>query len=145
MEYLSLITLLTKTLPMNIIEYWREIGLLATPFIGWFIGRKSNAIKLKTEGAGAISALQAIYEKYIEQTSKFTDEITSRVNQLEKHNRELQKNFNDMSLSYAVVVGESQKIEAKYNQLVKDYKQLRGDYQKLKVEFEIYKEENKTE
>lgn len=142
MDYLSIIYLLAT---MNWIEYWREIGLLASPVIGWFIGRKSNAIKLKTEGAGAVEALQRIYDKYIEHNSAVTQEITNRVNQLEKHNRELQKNFNDMSLSYAVVVGESQKFEAKYNQLIKDYEQLRGDYESLKVEFEMYKEENKSE
>lgn len=145
MGYLSLITLLPKTLPMNIIEYWREIGLISSPFIGWFIGRKSNAIKLKTEGAGAISALQSIYEKYIEHNSVMLQEVTGRLSQVEKHNRDLQKSFNDMSLSYAVVVGESQKIEAKYNQLIKDYEQLREDYEKLKIEFENYKEENKSE
>lgn len=143
MEYLSIVSLVSKNNFMYWIEYWREFLILATPFFGWFLGRKSNAIKLRTEGADSISALQRIYDKYIEHNSAVTLEITNRVNQLEKHNRELQKNFNDMSLSYAVVMGESQKFEAKYNLLVKEYEQLKVDHDKLKIEFDRYKKENK--
>ena len=142
MEYLSIIYLLAT---MNWIEYWREIGLLASPIVGWFIGRKSNAIKLKTEGADSIAALQKIYDKYIEHNSEVTEEKRKRVSQIETTNRDLQKNFNDLQFNYSIVLGNSLKFEEKYNLLTKEYEQLRIDYDKLKVEFEIYKEENKSE
>lgn len=127
---------------MNILEYWRELSVTITVIGAYFGGRKSKDFKEKTEGAGAIEALQKIYDKYIEHNTKITEQITERVGQLEKHNRELQKNFNDMSISYAVVMGESQKFEAKYNLLVKEYEQLKVDHDKLKLEFDKYKKSN---
>ncbi len=110
---------------------------------GYFGGRKSKEFKEKTEGAGAIDALQKIYEKYIEHNTKITEQITQRVNQLEQHNRELQKNFNDMSISYSVVMGESKKFEAQYNLLYKEYEQLKVDHDKLKKSFDEYKKKDK--
>lgn len=142
MEY---IFLFSKVYAMNWIEYWREFLILAGLVGGWLTGRKTAAIKLKTEGAGAIEALQKIYDKYIEHNSRITEELVTRVAQLETHNRDLQKNFNDMHLSYAVVMGESQKFEAKYNLLVKEYEQLKVDHDKLKQAFDKYKRENKSE
>ena len=128
---------------MNWIEYWREFVFVAGLLGAWVTGRKSKEIKLKTEGADAISALQRIYDKYIEHNSAITQELTLRLNQVESHNRDLQKNFNDMQISYAVVVGESKKFEAKYNLLLKEHEQLKTAHEKLQKDFEKYKKENK--
>jgi translation initiation factor IF-2 len=128
---------------MNWIEYWREFVFIAGLVGAWITGRKSKEIKLKTEGAGAIEALQKIYDKYIEHNSRITEELVGRVSQVEKHNRDLQKNFNEMHLSYAIVMGENQKLEAKYKELVKEYEQLKVDHDKLKLEFDRYKKANK--
>lgn len=128
---------------MSIIDYWREFLVLTGLISAYFGGRKSKEFKEKTEGAGAISSLQAIYDRYIEHNSQITKDLISRVSQVEKHNRELQKNFNDMSISYSVVMGENHKFEAQYNLLIKEYEQLKVAHNNLKLEFDKYKKNNK--
>lgn len=124
---------------MNIIEYWKEALSVITLIVGIFAGRKSKDFKEKTEGAGAIAALQNIYDTYIEHNKEVTKELLNRVSSLEKHNRDLQKNFNDMSFSYANVMDENRKINTLYKELHKDYELLRIAHEKLKVEFDKYK------
>lgn len=143
METLIIISLFSKTYLMNWIEYWREFAFVVSGVVAWFAGRKSTAIKLKTDSAGALEALQRVYDKYIEHNSAILQEVSNRLNQVEEHNRSLQKNFNDMSISYSVVMGESKKFEAKYNLLVKEHEQLRVDYECLKIDFDKYKKANK--
>ena len=145
METLITISLFSKTYLMNWIEYWREFAFVVSGVVAWFAGRKSTAIKLKTDSAGALEALQRVYDKYIEHNSAILQEVSSRLSHVEEHNRSLQKNFNDMQISYAVVVGESKKFEEKYNLIVKEYEQLKIDHEALKKSFEKYKKENKTE
>lgn len=124
---------------MNFLEYWKEISLTIGFIITFISGRKSRDFKDKTEGAGAIEALQKIYDTYIEHNRKITDDLTTRLTEVEKHNRDLQKSFNDMSISYAVVVGEGKKMEEQYKQLLKKYESLLSDHEKLKKEFEKLK------
>lgn len=127
------------------IEYWRELGLLILPLATWLTTRKIAAVKLKTEGAGALEALQKVYDKYIEHHSTILQDVSVRLSEVETHNRALQKNFNDMSISYANVVSENKKIEEKYNRIVREYDQLKVDHEKLKKDFDKYKKENKSE
>jgi chromosome segregation ATPase len=121
---------------MNLLEYWKEISVTIGFIITFISGRKSRDFKDKTEGAGAIEALQKIYDTYIEHNRNITDDLTKRLTEVEKHNRDLQKSFNDMSISYAVVVGEGKKMEEQYKQLLKEYEKLKIDHDKLKQEFE---------
>lgn len=137
------ISLFTKAYLM--IEYWREIGLLILPFATWLTTRKMAAIKLKTEGADSLSALQKVYDKYIEHNSAILQDVSIRLSEVETHNRALQKNFNDMSISYANVVSENKRIEEKYNRLFKEYEILSVNHEKLKKDFDKYKRENKSE
>ena len=124
---------------MLILEYWKEVFAVLMVLIGFLTGRKSKDFKEKTEGAGAIAALQNIYDTYIEHSKKVAEDLIERVKALEKHNRELQKNFNDMSFSYATVMGENRKIEAQYKELQKDYESLKVAHENLKLEFHTYK------
>lgn len=124
---------------MSILEYGKEFFILLGFFVTFIGGRKSRDFKAKTEGAGAIEALQKIYDTYIEHNRQITDELTSRLSEVERHNRDLQKSFNDMSISYAVVVGEGKKMEEQYKQLLKKYEALFNDHEKLKEEFEKLK------
>jgi len=140
---MELLSLFAKVYLMNLIEYWREFGLLVLPLATWLTTRKMAAIKLRTEGAGSIAAIQSIYDKYLEHNSAITQELVSRVNQLEEHGRALQKNFNEMSISYMIVMDENKKIEAQYKQLLKNYEMLSADYERLKLEFDKYKKSNK--
>lgn len=124
---------------MSLLEYWKELLGVLTLIITWFAGRKSKDFKEKTEGAGAIAALQNIYDTYIEHNKEVTKELLNRVNSLEKHNRDLQKHFNDISFSYATVMDENRKIEARYKELQKDYELLKIAHENLKTEFNDYK------
>ena len=124
---------------MNFFEHWKEVSLFIGFVITFISGRKSRDFKTKTEGAGAIEALQKIYDTYIEHNKRITDDLTVRLTEVEKHNRDLQKSFNDMSVSYAVVVGEGKKMEEQYKQLLKKYDSLLIDHEKLKKEFEKLK------
>ena len=121
------------------LEYWKEVSTFLLFLIGIFAGRKSKDFKEKTEGAGAIAALQNIYDTYIEHSKKVTEDLIERVKALEKHNRDLQKNFNDISLSYATVMGENRKIEAQNKESQKDYELLKTAHEKLQKEFNDYK------
>jgi len=124
---------------MIILEYWKELLAVVTLIVGVFAGRKSKDFKEKTEGAGAIAALQNIYDTYIEHNKEVTKELLNRVNSLEKHNRDLQKHFNDISFSYANVMDENRKINSLYKELQKDYEALKIAHEKLQKEFNDYK------
>ena len=63
---------------MNFLEYWKEISLTIGFIITFISGRKSRDFKDKAEGAGAIEALQKIYDTYIEHNRKITDDLTTR-------------------------------------------------------------------
>lgn len=129
---------------MSLIEYWKEAAAVLAFIIGIISGRKSKDFKEKTEGAGAIAALQKVYDTYIEHNKKVTEELLNRVNSLEKHNRDLQKHFNDISFSYATVMDENRKMEAKYKELQKEYTALKVAHEKLQKEFNDYKSKIKT-
>ncbi len=124
---------------MDYISYWKEALTVLTLIVGWFAGRKSKEFQEKKDGAGAIAALQDVYDKYIEHNKEVTKEMLSRVSSLEKHNRDLQKHFNDISFSYATVMDENRKMEAKYKELQKEYEALKIAHEKLQKEFNDYK------
>lgn len=129
---------------MSILEYWKEGLGVVMLLVGFFSGRKSKDFKEKTEGAGAIAALQAVYDTYIDHNKEVTKDLLERVKSIEKHNRELQKNFNDMSLAHSTVMGENRKIEFQYKELQKDYEALKVAHEKLQKEFNDYKSKIKT-
>lgn len=124
---------------MSILEYWKEVLGILTLVLTWFAGRKSKEFQEKKDGAGAIAALQDVYDKYIEHNKEITKEMLSRVSALEKHNRELQKHFNEISFSYSTVMDENRKMEAKYKELQKEYESLKIAHEKLQKEFNDYK------
>ncbi len=124
---------------MNLLEYWKELLAVLTLVATWFAGRKSKDIKEKTEGAGAIAALQSVYDAYIEHSKEITKELLTRVNSIEKHNRDLQKSFNDISLSYSNVMDENRRMDSRYKELQKDYELLKIAHENLQKEFNDYK------
>jgi chromosome segregation ATPase len=124
---------------MNIIEYWREFLSVVTLLVGILAGRKSKDFKTKIDGAGAIAALQKVYDTYLEHNKEITKELIDRVNSLEKHNRDLQKHFNDISFSYSTVMDENRKMEAKYKELQIEYTVLKEAHENLQKEFNEHK------
>ena len=68
---------------MNFFEHWKEVSLFIGFVITFISGRKSRDFKTKTEGAGAIEALQKIYDTYIEHNKRITDDLTVRLTEVE--------------------------------------------------------------
>jgi len=151
-------------------EYWElligGLGVLSAPLMYIFGGRQRQKLdnqkseqEVKRESATAIEALQAVYDKYIEHDKVRTEKLEQRIEALEAHNRDLQKNFNDMNLSYAIVLEEAKKWEAQYKKLEVEYKglkkeneergkiiqTLKSEHEKLKKEFQTYKKQHQEE
>lgn len=124
---------------MSLIEYWKEGLAFLTLIVGFFSGRKSKDFKDKTDGAGAIGALQKVYDTYLEHNKEMLKELLDRVNSLEKHNRALQKHFNDISFSYSTVMDENRRLEAKYKELQVENTAIKIAHENLKKEFNEYK------
>jgi succinate dehydrogenase/fumarate reductase flavoprotein subunit len=124
---------------MNITDFKEEVTSLAVILIGYWVGRKARDFSEKKEGAGAIKALQEVYDNYIAHDRLANKELLDRIESLEKHNIGLQKSFNDVLLNYNNLINESRKTEAQYLTLYKDHEKLKVDHASLKQEFEDYK------
>lgn len=120
---------------MDILNYWKELLLPFGFLISFFAGKRTRKIQEKKDGADAIAALQSVYDKYIEHNKTITEDLLSRVKSLEEHNKDLQKNFNDMSFSYAILMSENKKLE-------RDYATLKEAHEKLQKEFEEYRKKH---
>lgn len=117
---------------------------------------KKSEQEVKKESATAIEAMQSVYDKYIEHDKVRTLKLEERIDKLEAHNRDLQKNFNDMNLSYAIVLEEAKKWESQYKKLEVEHKvlkkeneergqiiqKLKSEHEKLKKDFQNYKEKH---
>lgn len=124
---------------MSLIEYWKEGLALLTLVVGFLSGRKSKEFKDKTDGAGAIAALQKVYDTYIEHNKEMLTDLLERVKSVESHNRALQKHFNDISFSYSTVMDENRRLEAKYKELQTENTAIKIAHENLKKEFNEYK------
>lgn len=132
-------------------SYW---GLLGAPILAimayvfggkraQYLANKKIIEETKIQAATAMAGMQDAYDKYIEHDRQRTEKLEKRIEILEEYNRDLQKVFNDMSLSYAVVMEQSKDWERKYTILEKEYTTLKSDHDKLKTEFDKYKRANK--
>jgi len=128
---------------MNILDYWRELGIVISAFVGYLGGLKLQKINENKEGASAIEALQRVYDNYIEHDKTRTDRLIERVEKLEIHNRELQKQFNTLNINYNLVLEQSNNWEKKYSLLETEHTNLKSEHDKLKLDFDKYKKINK--
>jgi chromosome segregation ATPase len=151
-------------------EYWHLIlgilGAISAPIAYIFGGKQRQKLEnkkteqeVKRDSATAIEAMQSVYDKYIEHDKVRTEKLELRIEALENHNRELQKSFNDMTISYSVVLEESKKWESQYKKLEVEYKKLKKEnedrgviiqtlkleHEKLKKDFQSYKKEHQLE
>nr|DAI89460.1 MAG TPA: Homeobox associated leucine zipper [Caudoviricetes sp.] len=118
----------------NIILYWKEVAILASPLIGWFLGRKSRATKDKTDEVNLASTVIDVYKKM------FTD-LSNRIDGLERSNEDLTHKYGEMLLRNAILEERAETYESKYKTLEKDYTKLKSDHDKLhKENREIRKE-----
>ena len=111
----------------NIILYWKEVAILASPLIGWFLGRKSRATKDKTDEVNLASTTLDVYNKMYTTLSNRIDD--------------LQNKYDEILLKNAILVERADSYESKYKILEKDYIKLKSDHDKLhKENREIRKE-----
>lgn len=124
-------------------EYIKEIIGLVVVLLGYWFFAKLREFSEKKEGAGAIKALQEVYDGYIAHNKQVSAELIERINRVEKHNIGLQKNFNEVLLNYNSLISESKKTESQYLTLCKEHEKLKIDHESLKLEFEKYKKMSK--
>lgn len=127
----------------SIIEYWKEI-VVAIGAVGSFIvGRKSAKILERKQQSDAISIMQSTYDTFLKHYDEQYQKLVSQVDRL-------QKQFTELSLSYAKEIEVSQnweklhrELQIQYTELDKKYVDLEKLYEKLKADFEKYKKQTK--
>lgn len=134
------------------LENWQGLlgGGSLTTIITYIVNRKSNK-------ADFIEKMQNIYDKWVEDADKkqadFKEEVDglkADIVDLRTHEREIQKQFNEIQLAYAKEVERSQNWEKlhrelteKYNILEREYEELKRNHDSLKKEFDTYKKSRK--
>jgi len=133
------------------------IGLLSAPFAWFFGGRQSKNVEIKNSSADFIEKMQGIYDKWVEDGDKKQAELKQEIDllkaemaEMRKHERDIQKQFNNIQLSYAKEVEMSQNWEklhrdllAKYNNLEQAHEDLKQFCNKLKAELDKHKKDTK--
>jgi len=137
--------LLEKNNIMNfIIENWLAmLGFLSAPLAWIFGGKQAKNVEIKKGTADALSSMQLVYDKYIEHDEVRSKKLETRLDFLEKHNADLQTQFNQMQLAYAKEVEQSQNWEKLHSALQREFNSLKNLYEKLKTDFDKYKKDNK--
>ena len=137
---------------MNI-EIWLSIlgSTALSGALGWiFGGKQAKKVEIKNSTGDFLSKVQAIYDGLVEDLKADRDELKAcnidqdgQIKDLRNDVRSLQKQFNDLYLSYAKEVEASTFWKEKFSELEKKYSQLEQDHERLKKEFENYKEKHK--
>lgn len=133
------------------IENWLAIvGLLSAPLAWVFGGKQAKKAEIKNVNGDFLTKVQTIYDGLVEDLKADRDELKacnveqdSQIKELRNDVRSLQKQFNDLYLSYAKEVEASTFWKEKFSELEKKYNQLEQDHELLKQEFELYKAKHK--
>lgn len=129
------------------IENWLAIiGLLSAPLAWIFGGKQAKKAEIKNVNGDFLTKVQTIYDGLVEDLKADRDELKAcnieqdgQIKELRNDVRSLQKQFNDLYLSYAKEVEASTFWKEKFSELEKKYTQLEQDHEELKKQFEIYK------
>ena len=125
----------------TIIFYWKEVAILASPVIGWLIGRKSRDTKEKIEEINLASSTIDLYKKMFLDFSNKLDSLESSKESLTTQIVELDRKYAEILLRNALLEERAETYESKYKTLEKDYSKLKSDHDKLhKENKEIRKE-----
>jgi cell shape-determining protein MreC len=62
-----------------IIENWKDLCGTFGLIISFFAGKKMNSIKEKQADSDALSGIQVVYDKFVEQTNKKFDEMEQEI------------------------------------------------------------------
>ena len=111
------------------------IGIISYIFGGW-----------KKQRNDAVGSMQKMYEGFIEHFKTQMEGLTSEIKEQKTFNKELQNNFNDLSLKfdnlyiqYSHEVQKNSDWAKMYNELKAKYEVLELQYEKLKKDFEAHK------
>jgi len=128
-----------------ILENWQGIlgGGSLTTIITYFVNRNSNKADLIAKIQGIYDGLVSDLKTDREELKSCNIEQDSKIKQLSSDVRDLQKQFNDLYISYAKEVESSAFWKEKFSDLEKKYTQLEADHETLKKEFETYKKNHK--
>lgn len=130
-----------------LLENWVAlVSTISIPIAWIFGGKQAKKVEIKKASADAVATMQGVYDEFLSHYKERMAEVMSELNFVKDHNRELQKQFNNMQLEYAKEIERSQNWEklhreltAKYMMLERDHEQLKGLYEKLKADFDKHK------
>ena len=124
------------------------LGVLASPIAWVFGGKQAKKVEIKNSSADFIEKMQGIYDKWVEDGDKKQSELKNDIDALKKeiadmrsHEREIQKQFNEIQLSYAKEVERSQNWEKLHSELKDQYNTLEREHEALKKDHELLKKE----
>jgi len=111
-------------------------AVMGYPLAWYFGGKKKN-------DTDALSAMSKMYDTFLTQYKMRMDEMQTEVTAVKDHYKDIQRQFNDMSLAYTREVEVSQnweklhkELKLKYESLEKKYDELKKDHDKLKKDYE---------
>lgn len=129
------------------VEYIAFMGaVLGYPLAWYFGGKRKNDSEIKKNDTDALTAMSEMYSTFLSQYKARMEEMQKEVSGVKDHYKEIQKQFNDMSLAYTREVEVSQNWEKlhkeltiKYIELEKKYDALKKDHDLLKQDYELNK------
>jgi len=126
------------------------LGFLSAPLAWFFGGKQAKNIEIKNSNGDFLTKVQGIYDGLVQDLKEDRDELkacnleqTKDINELRNDVKTLQKQFNNLYLSYAKEVEASKYWKDKFEELEKKYTELEKDHEILKKQFENYKKANK--
>jgi len=133
------------------IDNWFNIvTVLGIPLAWIFGGKQAKNVEIKNSNGDFLSKVQGIYDGLVEDLKTDREELKAcnleqdqNIRELRNDVRSLQKQFNDLYLSYAKEVEASKYWQDKFNDLETKYNQLEKDHEELKKQFENYKKSHK--
>jgi predicted RNase H-like nuclease (RuvC/YqgF family) len=133
------------------VDNWLAIlGFLSAPLAWIFGGKQAKKVEIKNSTGDFLNKVQTIYDGLVDDLKADREELKAcnleqdkQIKDLSNDVRSLQKQFNDLYLSYAKEVEASTFWKEKFNELESKYVQLEKDHEELKKQFENYKKAHK--
>jgi len=131
-------------------NWFNIVTVLGIPLAWIFGGRQAKKVEIKNSNGDFLNKVQTIYDSLVDDLKTDRDELKAcnieqdqNIKDLRNDVRSLQKQFNDLYLSYAKEVEASTFWKEKFTELETKYIQLEKDHEELKKQFEIYKAKHK--
>lgn len=120
---------------VNLLDYYKEIGLAVGGVFSFIVGRKSAKFLEKKQQADAVTTMQKTYDTFLEHYDKQYKSLQEQYQQVLKvsnnaveETKDLQKQFSQLWLSYSKEVEISQNWEKMHRELDKQHNSLNKKY-----------------